>query len=437
MKKDEGLKIKCTNCNNQVDIDTIDSHSIECVAINSWDKQNKITTQLNNKNIHNKSENKSENKGKRQRRKTIFSSFFEKSPKKEEVIKHEISGPINLKHESHIGWDMEKGFDVRNIPSQWKELFKKAGVKKKELKDKQVCDFLMKTIANEISHHYSQSNQLGNAICLYKFVGLSDIEISANVGDDLTIIDNSDENWWYVLNNFNSNVGYIPSNYLHLLQSSPRKQSLATSSTETTNPSEYSFENDNNNPFYNQHKGYPLPKLSSAESSFDSDSFSKSDNSILIDNNSPIIKKNENTTQISSNENNLTTELKDDKENITKEENITKIQFDKPNTLSNSQLNSSDQMKIETKTESAPNEIQIQPNIFQIESKIPLLELIKSKQQSLKPVNRLELPKLPSSQSGLANILGKAMNNRRISSIEHQSNSTKSQDSEEDDDWSD
>lgn len=30
-------------------------------------------------------------------------------------VGHEISGPTNFSHDTHVGWDMERGFEVRTI----------------------------------------------------------------------------------------------------------------------------------------------------------------------------------------------------------------------------------------------------------------------------------------------------------------------------------
>jgi hypothetical protein len=38
-----------------------------------------------------------------------------------------ISGPTNVKHEVHLGWDPRDGFQIRNIPPEWKKLFAAAG----------------------------------------------------------------------------------------------------------------------------------------------------------------------------------------------------------------------------------------------------------------------------------------------------------------------
>ncbi len=47
----------------------------------------------------------------------------------------ELSGPTNFRHESHIGWDSQNGFEIRNIPPEWRQLFQAAGVRKSELRD--------------------------------------------------------------------------------------------------------------------------------------------------------------------------------------------------------------------------------------------------------------------------------------------------------------
>ena len=81
-----------------------------------------------------KEEKKEEEKKEDKRKKSFFSGLSSKFfGKKEEV---QIGRPTNFRHESHIGWDPVNGFDIQNIPPAWKELFKKAGVKKSDLQDK-------------------------------------------------------------------------------------------------------------------------------------------------------------------------------------------------------------------------------------------------------------------------------------------------------------
>jgi len=52
----------------------------------------------------------------------------------------EISWPKDVKHELHIGWDPLKGFEIRNIPPEWKKLFKAAG---QFLRTAYICFYLL------------------------------------------------------------------------------------------------------------------------------------------------------------------------------------------------------------------------------------------------------------------------------------------------------
>jgi hypothetical protein len=63
----------------------------------------------------------------------------------------EISGPTGFQHHCHIGWDPKAGFETRNIPAEWKALFKSAGVTKAELKDPETAKFIMDNIAEEVT----------------------------------------------------------------------------------------------------------------------------------------------------------------------------------------------------------------------------------------------------------------------------------------------
>jgi hypothetical protein len=62
-----------------------------------------------------------------------------------------ISDPRAFRHESHIGWDPEHGFEIRNIPPEWRKLFQAAGVKKSELKDAETAKFVMNVVATTIA----------------------------------------------------------------------------------------------------------------------------------------------------------------------------------------------------------------------------------------------------------------------------------------------
>ncbi len=79
----------------------------------------------------------------------FFSKLFggEQKTEEDEFV---LSGPSGFRHESHIGWDPTNGFDIRNIPPEWKALFKAAGVKKSELQDAETAQFVMNTVADTL-----------------------------------------------------------------------------------------------------------------------------------------------------------------------------------------------------------------------------------------------------------------------------------------------
>jgi len=58
----------------------------------------------------------------------------------------QISRPTNVQHLQHIGYDPDKGFEVSNIPPEWKALFKSAGLKPKDLKDAATAAEIVKTM---------------------------------------------------------------------------------------------------------------------------------------------------------------------------------------------------------------------------------------------------------------------------------------------------
>jgi len=58
----------------------------------------------------------------------------------------EISRPTNVKHLQHIGYDPDKGFDVSNIPAEWKSLFIQAGLSDKDLQDQETAQMVIQTI---------------------------------------------------------------------------------------------------------------------------------------------------------------------------------------------------------------------------------------------------------------------------------------------------
>eukprot|EP01132_Coremiostelium_polycephalum_P000963 gene963-1226_t len=108
---------------------------------------------INNNNMTDVSSRKSVKKSK--------SGFFHKilhhhSTQEKEL---EISGPTDFKHESHIGWDADKGFEIRNIPPDWRQLFQSAGIKRKDLKDKETAQFIVNVIGESIANQQLQQQQ--------------------------------------------------------------------------------------------------------------------------------------------------------------------------------------------------------------------------------------------------------------------------------------
>jgi len=57
-----------------------------------------------------------------------------------------IEGPTNVTHVSHMGWDPVNGFQLRNIPPEWRKLFKDAGVRKTDLQNPETALFIMQTV---------------------------------------------------------------------------------------------------------------------------------------------------------------------------------------------------------------------------------------------------------------------------------------------------
>eukprot|EP01119_Soliformovum_irregulare_P007786 TRINITY_DN2026_c0_g1_i1.p1 TRINITY_DN2026_c0_g1~~TRINITY_DN2026_c0_g1_i1.p1 ORF type:complete len:447 (-),score=124.03 TRINITY_DN2026_c0_g1_i1:24-1247(-) len=62
-----------------------------------------------------------------------------------------IEGPTNVTHVSHIGWDPVGGFAIRNIPQEWKRLFKDAGIKKSDLENPETAAFIYQTVQSAIA----------------------------------------------------------------------------------------------------------------------------------------------------------------------------------------------------------------------------------------------------------------------------------------------
>ena len=63
----------------------------------------------------------------------------------------EISAPTNFQHVTHIGWDEAKGFQVENLPPEWKNLFKTAGIKRKDLENKDTAKLIVETLTDQMT----------------------------------------------------------------------------------------------------------------------------------------------------------------------------------------------------------------------------------------------------------------------------------------------
>eukprot|EP01119_Soliformovum_irregulare_P020839 TRINITY_DN6814_c0_g1_i1.p1 TRINITY_DN6814_c0_g1~~TRINITY_DN6814_c0_g1_i1.p1 ORF type:complete len:399 (-),score=112.66 TRINITY_DN6814_c0_g1_i1:57-1220(-) len=74
----------------------------------------------------------------------FMSALFGKKGEEEEDLM--ISEPTNFRHASSIGWDPEKGFQINNIPPEWRRLFQSAGIKKSDLKNSNTAAFVMNVI---------------------------------------------------------------------------------------------------------------------------------------------------------------------------------------------------------------------------------------------------------------------------------------------------
>jgi len=90
---------------------------------------------------------KDEKKKGEKKKKGILGLLKGGGKKKEEEHTFVISTPTDFRHDSHIGWDPVNGFDIKNIPPEWRKLFQAAGVKKSELQDAETAKMVMETIS--------------------------------------------------------------------------------------------------------------------------------------------------------------------------------------------------------------------------------------------------------------------------------------------------
>lgn len=87
---------------------------------------------------------------------SFFSGLFRRKDEKErgkkkpsELTADDIGEPEDFRHLSHMGFNPLTGtFDTENIPDEWVAVFKKAGISKKQLKNKETAGFIA-TFVNE------------------------------------------------------------------------------------------------------------------------------------------------------------------------------------------------------------------------------------------------------------------------------------------------
>jgi hypothetical protein len=70
------------------------------------------------------------------------------------------SAPTNFQRVSHIGWSADGGFDISNIPAEWKRLFKSVGIKKSDLEDKD----LAKKVFDIVQNYESAGGDVGQSM---------------------------------------------------------------------------------------------------------------------------------------------------------------------------------------------------------------------------------------------------------------------------------
>ena len=73
------------------------------------------------------------------------------NPRAASTTSMEIGMPTNFKHVAHIGWDDHAGFQTQNLPAEWKQLFRAAGVKRKDLEDISTARLIVRTLAEQMT----------------------------------------------------------------------------------------------------------------------------------------------------------------------------------------------------------------------------------------------------------------------------------------------
>jgi hypothetical protein len=84
-------------------------------------------------------------------------NLFHRKPK--EKRRPTISGASNFQHTAHLGFNMQSFGD---LPTEWKNIFEKAGISEEQMKDKKTAKLITKTINNMNQERMNQSDLSGS-----------------------------------------------------------------------------------------------------------------------------------------------------------------------------------------------------------------------------------------------------------------------------------
>jgi len=81
-----------------------------------------------------------------------------------------VGKPTGFKQVSHIGWSTDGGFDIKNIPPEWKQIFQKAGIKKKDLENNPE---LAREVVNIMNQAQDEAQETGGQVSTSQEVKIS------------------------------------------------------------------------------------------------------------------------------------------------------------------------------------------------------------------------------------------------------------------------
>jgi hypothetical protein len=70
-----------------------------------------------------------------------------------------ISAPQNFEHKAHIGLTPSGAFEVKNLPPEWKKIFKEAGLKPADLKDPENAKLILSIVTNAVVPESNRQKQ--------------------------------------------------------------------------------------------------------------------------------------------------------------------------------------------------------------------------------------------------------------------------------------